>query len=425
MGCFKRAVLSSIHQKKRFLLILLILLIASVFLQVSYQIRATATESVAQIRRNIGASVIVHSGNIDPNFAVLSGTIAEEFFPYDIAQEISGLPEVKQSRYISTVNVFCDDIKGIKLGLMDEEQYKQYFPGGPFKLVGVTDMQSFWNFAKGKDHLVNGRFLSSGETGNAAVLSERAFDLNALKLGSKFKVSSYFNKEISAELETVGVHSGKDLDMQPEYLCSINYIYVPLEVALRLSGVNGITEAEFVMNDPNETDAFLVKAKAIAEKNGLNLVFINNDLDFLLASTALNSLIKTCDAIFITVIALAAIILSLLVIYLMNDRLFEIGILLSLGEKRIKIGAQMMLEVLMPAIIGINLGVIISMLVIPYAGKAAAAGMQITQQLTSVNIGGLFLIANACGILLIVVASVIPTIAIGRFTPKQILQKFK
>ena len=425
MGCFKRAAMSSIHHKKRFFLVMLILLIASVFLQVSFQIRTVAADSVAQIRRNIGSSVIVFAGGLDPQQSVLSGTRAEEFFPFNIVKEISGLPEVKNSRYLSTVNVFSDDIDGIKLGLMDEDEYKQYFPGGPFKIIGVSDMKDYWNFAKGNDHLVEGRFLSSGESGNAAVLSESVFNINVLKLGDKFRVSSYFNKDISTELETVGVHSGNVLNMQPEYLCNVNYIYVPIEVAVRLSGVDGVTEAEFFLNDPIETDAFLDKAKAIAEENDLKLEFVDNNLDFLLASTALNSLIKTCDAIFITVIALSAIILSLLVIYLMNDRLFEIGVLLSLGESRYKISLQMIIEILMPALLAINIGAIASSVIIPAVGKSVAASMQINQSLASANLGVLFLLANICGILLVFIASIIPTVAIRKYTPKQIMQTFK
>lgn len=417
--------MSSTHHKKRFFLVLLILLIASIFLQVSYQIRTAATDSVAQIRGNIGASVIVYAGGLDPQLSVLSGTRAEEFFPFDIVKEISGLPEVKNSRYLSMVNVFSDDLDGIKLGLMDEDEYKQYFPGGPFKLIGVSDMKGYWNFAKGNDYLVEGRFISPGETGNAAVLSERVFNINVLKLGGKFRVSSYFNNDISAELETVGVHSGNDLNMQPEYICNVNYIYVPIEVAVLLSGVYGVTEAEFFLNDPIETDAFLDKAKAITETNGLNLEFVNNNLDFLLASTALNSLIKTCDAIFLTVIALSAIILSLLVIYLMNDRLFEIGVLLSLGESRYKISLQMIIEILMPALLAINIGALVAGVIIPSVGKAVSVGMQIDQTLTSMNVGALFLLANICGILLVIIASIIPTVAIRKYSPKQMMQTFK
>ncbi len=418
MGFIKRAIFSSIHHKKRFILMLLILLIASVSLQVSYQIRAAAAESVVQIRKDIGASVIVHMTDMG-----LSGREQAAFFPYDAAQEISGLPEVKQSHYISMVNVLSDNIKG-------EEHYEEFveqnYPGlGDFTLVGVSDMQSFWNFKSGKDDVIEGRFLSPGETGTAAVLSQRVFNFNVLRFGDTFSVSSYFNNDLRAELEVIGMHSGDDLNLVPGSSCNINYIYAPLEVALNLSGVNGITEAEYSLSDPAVFDAFLGKAKAIAEENDLNLVFINNNLDFLLASTALNSLIKTCDAIFITVIAMSAIILSLLVIYLMNDRLFEIGVLVSLGESRYKISLQMILEILMPALIAINIGAIVSSVIIPAVGKSVAASMQIDQTLTSTDVGALFLLANICGILLVIIASIIPTVAIRKYTPKQIMQTFK
>lgn len=397
---------------------LLILLVASVFLQVSYQIRETASESVVQVRKDIGASVIVHV--MDKR---LSGHDQTGYFPYKTAQEISELPEVKLSHYISMVNVLSDDIKG---EVYDEEFNDQNYPGlGDFTLVGVTDMQAFWNFKRGKDHLIEGRVLSPGETGNVAVLSQRIIGFNVLKFGDRFSVSSYFNNDLSAELEVVGMHSGDEMNLIPECDCNVNYIYAPTELAVQLTGVNGITEAEYALNDPAELDAFISKAKVIAKNNHLDLVFVNDNLDFLLASTALNSLIKTCDAIFLTVIALSAVILSLLVIYLMNDRLFEIGVLLSLGERRYKISLQMILEILMPALLAINIGALVSSVIIPAVGKTIAANMQINQSLTSANIGALFLLANVCGILLVMIASIIPAVAIRKYTPKQIMQTFK
>ncbi len=421
MGCFKRAVFSIIHYKKRFLLILLIILIASVFLQVSYQIRVTAEESVAQIRKNIGASVIV---NIKDK--KLSGIDITDYFPYDVAHEISELPEVKNTQYISMVNVLSDTIKGIETGSYDVDEHESYWPGvGDFQIVGVSNMQSFWNFKKGIDHIEEGRFLSPDEFGTDAVISQQVLNNNFLKLDDSFTVSSYFDKDQNVELKIVGVHSGDDLNMVPEYLCNVNYIYVPIDVAIKLNGVNGIMESEYVLTDPAELDAFLDKAKPIAEKYNLDLDFYNNNLDFLLASTALNSVIKTCDAIFITVIAMSAIILSLLVIYLMNDRLFEIGILLSLGESRYKVSLQMIIEILMPGLIAINIGALVSSVIIPTVGKAIAVNMQINHSLTSAYIGTLFLLANICGILLVIVASIVPMVAIRKYTPKQIMQTFK
>jgi hypothetical protein len=219
MGCYKRAVFSNIHHKKRFVLMLLILLVASVFLQVSYQIRENALDSVAQIRKDIGASVIVHVAD-----AKFSGRAMTSYFSYDVAREISELPEVQQTKYTCVVNALSDDIDGIEAG-MDEAEHELRWPGvGDFQLVGVSDMQSFWNFRKGKDHLLEGRLLSPSETGLAAVLSQRVFSFNALRLGDTFKMTSYFDHNLSIELSAVGVHSGDDLNLVPECECNINFI---------------------------------------------------------------------------------------------------------------------------------------------------------------------------------------------------------
>ena len=422
MGYFKRAVFSNIHHKQRFLLIFIIVLIASVLLQISYQIRLTASESVEQIRKNIGASVTVYLAN-----ERLGVSEESSYFSYDIAEEMAALPEVKESRYLSMVNVFGKDVHGIRSSISNTDEYKSRLSGlGDFQLVGLTDLQSFWNFKQGLDHLVEGRFITAGDSEMPyAVVSQAVMDMNNLTIGDTISVSSFFDDSRSVELEIVGVHSGDDLNVLPEFYSNINFIYTPLKVATDLNGINGIMEAEYILKDPIELESFLSQARSISDKYQIDLNFVENNLEFLLASTALNSLINTCYAIFIMVLVLAGIILSLLVIYLMNDRLFEIGILLSLGEDRYKIVCQMILEILMPALLAINAGVLISSYLVPVIGKAVETSMQINAPLTSVNILYLFLLINCCGILLVITASVIPFITIKKYSPKEILQRFK
>ncbi len=420
MGCFKRAVSSITHNKKRFILILIIILIVSVLLQVSYQIRVTAAESVEQIRKSIGVSVTTRLKDKD-----LISTDKSSYYPYELAQKIGSLSEIKESKYLCMVNVWGEDIKGATSGMTSPEEYERMYPGiGDFQLIGITDMQTYWNFKKGTDNMKSGRMIEPDDVEAVAVISDSIMSSYNLSLGDAITVSSNFDRNKVVTLEIVGTHSGEQYYGTPDYLGSINFIYVPLNVAIGLSGTGGVMETEYILKDPTQLETFLNKAQSISEANNLDLVFIKNNLNFLLASTALNGLIKTCDAIFITVIALSAIILSLLVIYLMNERLFEIGILLSLGENRFKISLQMILEILMPTLIAINIGALLSSIIIPAVGKAVAAGMQIDQPLTSANVGELFLLANICGILLVIFASIIPTVAIRKYTPKQIMQTF-
>lgn len=417
MGAFKRAVFSNIHHKKRFLLMFFIIFISSALFQVSYQIKLSATASVEEIKKDIGVSVTAFLA--EKELVAIDDT---SFYSYDVAQQLAALPEVRESKYLSIVDVFGEDVHGFTSSFYDVIE-KDYPDVGDLQVIGVTDMRSYWDFKNDICNLEEGRNITAADDEMPyAVISQSLSNLYLLKLGDTITIRSSTNDYIT--LTIIGIHSGDD-DCLPECLGNINAIYAPVYVAIRMNGDKGIMEAEYMLYDPDKLDSFLSNAKSIADENHLSIEFINNNLDFLLASTALNSLIKTCDAIFIMVVALSAIILSLLVIYLMNDRLFEIGVLLSLGESRYKISLQMILEILMPALIAINIGVLVSSVIIPAVGKAVAAGMQIDQQLTSKNIGALFLLANVCGILLIFMASIIPTIAIRKYTPKQIMQTFK
>lgn len=422
MNYFKRAIFSNFYHKHRFLLMFMIILITSVLLQVSYQIQLTASESVKQIRKNIGASVTVYLAN-----ERLESREKSSYYSFDIAEEMAALSEVKEAKYLSMVNVFGKDIHGVKTSISNTEEYKSMLSGfGDLQLIGLTDLQSFWNFKQGIDHLVKGRTITATDSEMPyVVLSQTVMEINNLEVGDTVSFSSYFDNSRSVDLEIVGVHSGDDLNSLPDFGNNINYIYTPVEVAMELNGIDRIMEAEYVLEDPIEMESFLSKARLVSDKYQIDLKFVENNLEFLLASTALNSLINTCYAIFIMVLVLAGIILSLLVIYLMNDRFFEIGILLSLGEDKYKIVFQMILEILMPALLAINAGVLIAGYLIPVIGKAVETSMQINVPLTSVNILYLFLLINCCGILLVITASVIPFITIKKYSPKEILQRFK
>jgi len=430
MNFFKRAVFSSINNKKRFLLMFVIVLIASVLLQVSYQIRLAASKSVEQIRKNIGASVTAYlvgekikSTNLDP-------LNESSYYSFDIAEEMAALPGVREAKYLCMANAVGRNISGVKIPMWEKikEEYGEQDNRsiGDFNMVGVTDLQSYWNLKRGEDHMIEGEPITAADSGmHYVILSQTVMELNDLDIGDKVYFSSYFDSNRSVELEIVGAHSGDNNSWSEESANDINYIYTPVEIAMELNGIDGIMEAEYVLKDPVEMESFISKASSISDKYQISLKFVKNNLDFILASNALKGLIRICDAIFITVLMLAAIILSLLVIYFLNERLFEVGVLLSLGEKKYRIALQVIIEILIPAILAINIGVIIAGYLIPIIGKAVGTTMEISQQLTSVNILYLFLVINCCGILLVIISSIIPFITIKRYSPKEILQRFR
>lgn len=430
MNFFKRALLSSIYNKKRFLLMFIIILITSVLLQVSYQIRLTASESVERIRKNIGASVTAYlvgekikSTNLDP-------FNESSYYPFDIAEEMAALPEVKEVKYLSMANAIGKNISGVKNPSWEtvkkEYEIQDNDNVGDFNLIGLTDLQSYWDLKRGEDHMIEGELITVAESGMPyVILSQTVMEINDLNIGDTVSFSSYFDNSCSVELEIIGAHSGDNNSWSVTSANDINYIYTPVEIAIELNGIEGIMEAEYVLKDLVEIDSFISKAGSISDKYQISLKFVKNNLDFILASNALKGLIRICDAIFITVLLLAAIILSLLVIYFLNERLFEVGVLLSLGEKKYRIALQVIIEILMPAILAINIGVVIAGYLIPVIGKAVGTTMEISQQLTSVNILYLFLVINLCGILLVIISSIIPFITIKRYSPKEILQRFR
>lgn len=412
MSNVKRAFLSMLHYWKWNVLLFFVYLIVSALLLSAYIIRPAAEQSIKQVKKSIGASVLVSI--TDADFDPLT---KENYFSYDTGKKIGSLSQVRQSSYITTANAYGARMEGIKSSVKDEF--------GTFLITGATDMKEHWNFQQKNYVLLEGRFLTAEDEGRPyAVISKQVEEQNGLHIGDKFKVRSYFDKNVTVELEIIGIHSGSGPVWSPNFMSACNNIYTPVDTAVKLNG-EGVMEAEYRLYDPDDMAKFLKQAGQIAQADAARLSFDEKNLEFLLASTSLNGLIKLCNAILLSTVIMAVFILSLLVIYSLIGRFYEVGVLLSMGETKAGIILQMNIEMLMPMLFAITVSIFVSRLVARQLVDTFLKNVNAVQEVEVFISNKVIVLVYAIGLSLVFVSTLIPMLSILRYKPKEVFDRFQ
>lgn len=408
MNCIKRAVFSFKYNIRKNLLLFLVYLIVALLLILAYSIRSSAIASIEEMKKNIGISVVVSkkNGNFYPGEE-------SNFFSYDIGAEIAKLPEVKDENYISIAHADGIDVKGYFM----EDSYDT------FAITGTTNTEEYWNLRPGLKEtftLFKGRFLTPEDEGKPyAIVSESISNNNKLDIGDKFSVQSSLYKEVTVELEIIGIFSLGDLRNTPNYILNYNNIYTTVDVATKLNK-GGIMEAEYFLNHPDDLNPFMDELSA--RYYAADLVFAEQSSDLIAASSSMNNLINLCNSILFSVILIAVLVLCLLVLYLMIRRFYEIGILLSMGESKFNIIFQFALENIIPMLLAItSAAIMVKVLVLPYINQWTKANLGID----SISLGNSILLIYCVGIVLSVLSSLIPALRVLKYNPKNILDEFE
>lgn len=133
-------------------------------------------------------------------------------------------------------------------------------------------------------------------------------------------------------------------------------------------------DALFVLEDPLDIEAFRAEVEPLIPS-----YYHVRDLsgNFEEISTSMKTMLWISEVVLIVAIVAAFLIFSLIIVLFFRDRRYEMGIYLALGETKIKLVSQVILEVIATALIGITLAL--------FVGNIASMGISQTllyQELT-------------------------------------------
>lgn len=326
-----------------------------------------------------------------------------------------------------------------------------------FMIEGVRKTALQESFKNGKSKIIDGKPITEQmKDQNVALMEKRLAELNNLKVGDKVKVQSGDKKE-TLEVEIIGIYETNEQAMgqqAPPIMDPANKLYMPHSTMKKFEVDQGISSIQVVyfLKDPQNIEAFKKEAK----KSKINFNYYKLDAHDSLYKQMIGPIenISSTSQMIIYIVSIAgAIILGLIIMLSIKGRRKEMGILLSIGEKKWKLMAQFVVEVVCIAILAFGLSITTGAKVSQYIGdnllssEVATASEEtnnpqngtvmmsgpggtvqnqkedpidkIDVSVTGEDVGKM----GGIGLAIAILATLLPALSILRLNPKQILLK--
>ncbi|GCE00740.1 ABC transporter permease [Embleya hyalina] len=353
MNFVKRAARSLAARKGKTTLLLGIFLVVCVLLLGGFLLQSAMARQEAQAQRRIGVDVTVRGDKLTA----------------EAAAKLAAAPLVERYNPVLRRTV---RLSGLKLVEADALRPAGSRPerDGP-GLTGLRDSAMLLDFATGRVTLTQGRHLTAQDADRRFVLiGEQLAAKNKLTVGDTIQLTAPDGTGRTA-FEIIGVFR----DGRPQLLTTwvdpaelpANQIYAPLG-ALGALGLGGsLDEAVFKLGSPERAERLHAVAGRLLGGDGFR--FDVNDKAFRDQVQPLRRVGAFAGALVWLIAGAGTVILGLIVTLTIRERRDELGVLLSLGEKKWKLVGQHTVEVATVAVPALALAALAG---IALSGPAAA-----------------------------------------------------
>ncbi|MGN4544350.1 ABC transporter permease [Bacillus cereus group sp. MYBK95-2] len=474
MNFIKRAILSMKKRIGTSLILMAVFLIVTNLVLAGFTIQNASKKAADAARKKLGADV-----TLGLDFDKL-GQKAKETgeMPNPPQLDTKETDQLAKSKYVKDYNYIASTFglsDGLKLvGASEGEEEGKGKVGmaavrggsssgteidinASFMIEGVRKTTLQESFKNGKSKIIDGKPITEQmKDQNVALMEKRLAELNNLKVGDKVKVQSGDKKE-TLEVEIIGIYETNEQAMvqqAPPIMDPANKLYMPHSTMKKLEVDQGISSVQVVyfLNDPQYIDAFKKEAK----KSNIDFNYYKLDAHDSLYKQMIGpieNIASTSQMIIYMVSIAGAIILGLIIMLSIKARRKEMGILLSIGEKKWKLMAQFVVEVVCIAILAFGLSITTGAKVSQFVGDnllsseiATASEETDTSQhgtvmmsgpggtlqdqkeepidkidvsVTGEDVGKM----GGIGLAIAILATLLPALSILRLNPKQILLK--
>ena len=352
---------------KTVLLFLLMCLIANLVIA-GLSIKSATTKSMDQVRKSLGSEVTFSYNMQNMMKNREKGEALDQVInniTIEMADQLKDLEYVENYDYTVSIGVTSDDIDPVAMTTSENtESETQKMPSGQnikqprmmdqndFTVVGHTTMTYLKDFNNENYVIESGRLLNEEDAGtkNCVIESNLASD-NDLSVGDTFTViaTNDDDEEIDVTLTIVGIFEietcqeigGRMSNRQNP----MNQIYTDLNTAQLLNeSTTEITSATYYLDDPDHIESF--KESALQTDIDFETYTLDaNDQVYQRSIASLENMESFASIFLWVVIVAGSAILCLILVLTMRSRFYEFGVLLSLGQAKIKIMFQQLCEV--------------------------------------------------------------------------------
>ena len=423
MNYMKRAIQSLWAKKGRSIIMIAVFSAILIFVLAGLTIRSGADLATTNAKKSVGATVTLstnreamfkQSDSEDENSRPDPGSFERTPVNLSDAKKIAKLSNVKS--YSFEASTSADKSSGIEPISSDsdasndstentEESTDEQMAGfggggapggmsqGDFQIKGVSESSSYSEFSAGTASLVEGEAITSEDEGTNNVLIEQSLaEANDLSVGDTFKIKDTDDKDVEVTIK--GIYktsdSGDSMSAQFNFMNPSNTIFSSYTMVNTLAGSEGktIDSAVYNLEDPKDMDSFVKQANKLIDTDTFSLE--TNDQMYQQMLQPLNNVSSFAKNIVILVAAAGVIILTLIIMLSIRERKYEIGVLLSLGESRMKVISQFFVEIFICMIFALGIAAASGNVV-----GNAVGNQLLSQQTTSQNTEGQE--ANAAG----------------------------
>ncbi len=229
---------------------------------------------------------------------------------------------------------------------------------GDFTITGVSSSADYSSFSDGTATLEDGEALTADDAGtNNVLIEETLAESNGLSVGDTFKLTdSDGENEVTVTVKGIysTTESASGIAAQVSMLNPVNTIYSYYTLANTLSGntdEDTVDSAIYTLSEPSKVTAFTKAAEKVIDTDTYDLT--TDDQLYQSMITPLENVSSFAKNTVILVAVAGIIILTLIVMLMIRERRYEIGVLLSMGESRAKMIFQFFTEMFVTMLIAL------------------------------------------------------------------------
>lgn len=416
MNFFKRAWLSITRRTGKSILLLAIILILGNAIAGAISIQQASQNVEKQIKAQMGAAA-----SITTDYQKLEEFWRENAENPDVQLNIQPpTPELMQSVGSSAYVKYYDYSTQNYLGSLSFDRYVPQFlreqegmmdneweKYNAFSLRGVQ-YHKVLSIEEGKHVLHSGRVFTEQEISDGAsvaLITKKLAELNNVSLGDTIVLGSFIfdyenvnntgmppvSKEIEVPLTVIGLFepapkppttNGGQGGARPDQwgyawieqqtmntvivpnavVANVNNLQLQAYMELRPEDYEGVDVTEntpwyepiFILNNPEDLEPFKEEVTPLLSEYYMVTTAADN---YATIAAPVEQTSKMANYILIIAVAAAILIVTLVILLFLRDRKHELGVYLSLGEKKGSVVGQIVAEVLIIALIGITLSV--------------------------------------------------------------------
>ena len=431
MSFIKRAGLYCLRQRFKTVILFLVLTIIATFMLTGIAVRDAAKDATADVQTAIGGKIMLdldtdgHMGNGQQNQWGTVYGYNGDLITQEIVDAIGKVEGVVDYNSEDTASYYGAGVDFKYLPAAFGLSYTQY--GEASSYTATLSSEKCSKFQSGKYKLVDGRHITPDDK-HACLISKELADYNKLSVGDKIKMYSLDSDAIS-EFEIVGIFdgtegtSGNPLTVD-EIPANCGYIDYATMFELFKEELNGYQQLTIYVEDPVSVQNVYDKISALPELKGKTLKLSIDTDEYDVVSTPLESLQQLVNITIIIISVVSVVILTLLLTIWIRGRKKEIGILLSIGKRKVNIILQIFTETIAVAVISFVASIPFSNLIAEKAGAFLVSRVTIGTANLDVQINAAYLLPlYLTGILLIAIAVIASSWTVVRSKPKDILTK--